>query len=57
MILTKEQIKRFHEAAKPLIKWLNEENFHPHIKVIVEQDSAEFLEGSASIKTTEFLRD
>lgn len=34
----------FLEAAKPLIKYLND-NHHPHCSVIVTQTSAELLEG------------
>lgn len=56
MILTKEQIEQLEEAAKPLIKFLAE-NFHPHVKVIVEDDGAEILEGSATVKCDEFLKD
>lgn len=55
MILTKEQVAELLEVSKPLIKFLNE--FHPHVKVIVESDGAEFLEASARVKTTEFIKD
>jgi len=37
----------FEEAARPLIKWLNE-NYHPHVTVIVTPTSAELLEGLQS---------
>ena len=56
MILTKEQIKKFKEAAKPLMNYLSE-NHHPHVTAIVEGDKAQFLEGSATIITDEFIRD
>lgn len=55
MILTTEQIEQLKEASKPLVKFLNE--FHPHVKVIVESDGVEFLEGSASVKIDEFIKD
>lgn len=54
MILTKLQIAQFEEAAKPLMKFLAE-NFHPHVKVIVENNTAEILEGSATVKCDEFI--
>ncbi len=37
----------FEEAARPLIKWLNE-NCHPHVSVIVTPTNAELLEGLIS---------
>lgn len=57
MILTTEQLEKLKEATKPLMKFLNDENFHPHIAVIVDQDSAEFFESSARIVNDEFLKD
>ncbi len=56
MILTKEQVNEFEEAAKPLVKWLCE-NCHPHVSVIVEPSGAELLEGIASVKIEEFIKD
>jgi len=46
----------FLEAAKPLIKWLNE-NANPHAKVIVDTASAELLSGEIGIETFEFVKD
>ena len=57
MILTKQQREEFKEAAKPLIKWLNENAPHPHVKVIVEVDRAEYVEESCAIKCEEFIKD
>jgi len=56
MILTKEQIAQLEEAAKPLMKFLAE-NFHPHVKVIVESNTAEFVEGSATVKCDDYILD
>lgn len=56
MILTKEQVVEFEEAAKPLIKFLCE-NFNPHTTVIVTPSSAEILSGSAMVRVTEFVKD
>lgn len=56
MILTKEQIAELTEATKPLMKFLAE-NFHPHVKVIVDSTNAEFLEGSATVQNFEFIKD
>ena len=56
MILSQEQYASFQEAAKPLIRWLNE-NCHPHVHVVVDSTRAELSEGVASLVTEEFLRD
>lgn len=51
-----EKQQSFEEAAKPLIKWLNE-NANPHSKVIVDSTSAELVSGEMIINTQEFLKD
>lgn len=56
MILTSESIKELEEASKPLIKFLCD-NCHPHVTVIVTPDGAEMVEGIATIKVTEFIKD
>tara|TARA_R110000782_G_scaffold256574_1_gene345642 strand:- start:333 stop:503 length:171 start_codon:yes stop_codon:yes gene_type:complete len=56
MILNKEQKEKFEEAAKPLMKYLAE-NHNPHVTVIVVSDTAEIMEGLASIVTDEFIID
>ncbi len=56
MTLTDEQHESFKEAAKPLIKWLNE-NCHPHVKVIVTPIDAELVEGTCVARVEEYLRD
>lgn len=56
MIMTKEQTAQFEEAAKPLMKFLAE-NFNPHVKAIVESDSAEMVEGVATVRCDDFITD
>jgi len=56
MPITKEQQQEMLEAAKPLMKWMNE-NCHPHCKMIVGQMHMELLEGVATNKTEEFMTD
>ncbi len=56
MTFTKEKIKEFEEAAKPLVKFLCE-NCHPHTTVIVEPTGAELVEGVASVRIEEFIKD
>ncbi len=56
MILKKEQIDAFEEAAKPLVKWLND-NCHPHVTVVVTPSGAELSEGVAFVPIKEFIKD
>lgn len=48
-----EESKRLHEefekAAKPLVEFL-QYNYHPHVKVIVDCEGAELLEGEMVYK-------
>lgn len=45
--MTKEEMKSFEEAARPLIKWLCE-HVHPHHVAIVTGTDAQLLEGECS---------
>lgn len=56
MIITKEQHETMMEAAKPLLKWMNE-NCHPHCTAHVDQSDVELTEGIARGKTMEFVLD
>lgn len=56
MVITKEQQEEMLEAAKSLIKWMNE-NCHPHCEAKVDQNSIVLTEGVATNGTNEFLRD
>ncbi len=56
MVFNEQQRKDFGEAAKPLIKFLNE-NCHPHVTVIVDCTSAELTEGVVMFRTEEYLKD
>lgn len=51
-----KELEEFKEAAKPLIKWLND-NYHPHHIIIVEHDGAELLEGNMRIGCDDYLKD
>lgn len=56
MTLFEKQIEELKEAAKPLVKFLCD-NFHPHVKIIVEPSGIEILEGLASVKIDDFIKD
>ncbi|WP_368890394.1 hypothetical protein [Morganella morganii] len=46
----------FEKVVKPLMKYLSE-NYHPHVKVIVDSSSAEVVEVHSSISTNDFIKD
>ena len=56
MKLTNEERESMLEAAKPLIKWMNE-NSHPHTTIHVDLTSAELTECVYRVKTEEFMPD
>ena len=56
MILDEKQLAELLEVSKPLIKWLNE-NCHPHCKAIVDGVVVELVEGVATQRTEEYLKD
>ena len=56
MAFTNDKRQEMLEAAKPLIKWMNE-NCHPHCKAIVDQIDVRLTEGIACVGTNEFLKD
>ncbi len=56
MTLTKEQIDQMHEAAKPLLEWINE-NCHPHCEIHVCPGSVELVEGVAFVPDDSFIKD
>lgn len=56
MILSEEKRAAMLEAAKPLIKWLNE-NCHPHCTARVDQTTVELSEAVAVCKTDDYILD
>lgn len=56
MVLTKEQQADMLEQAKPLIQWLNE-NCHPECELRVDHTTVTLMEGVATNRTEEFLKD
>lgn len=55
-VTNEQKAKDMLEAAKPLIKWLND-NCHPHCSIVVTPDSVELYESQARQTTTEFILD
>ena len=47
MILTDKQRAEFLELSRPMMEWLNN-NFHPHVDVIISPVDARLLEGVSS---------
>jgi len=50
----KEKREEFEKLSRPLIKFLNE-NFHPHMTIIITPGSAEILEGVSSFSTDDYI--
>ena len=53
-----EQSKReeFKELVDPVIKWINE-NYHPHVTIVITPNTAELLEGTIGYTTAEHIKD
>jgi len=56
MILSKEQDKEFENLTRPIIEWLNN-NFRPHVSVVVCNTRAELSEGILGFTTFDYLKD
>jgi hypothetical protein len=46
--LSKKELAEFKKLCKPLNEWL-QKNYHPHVKIIIENDHAEIVETKLSI--------
>jgi hypothetical protein len=44
---TPKELKELEELSRPIMKWLNE-NFHPHVLVIIDPTRAQLVEGRCS---------
>lgn len=54
--MTEEQRQEFEKVLRPLIKFLND-NYHPHVTVVVDCKRAELFEGLCSFITDDYLKD
>lgn len=54
--MTRYDRTSFEDAAKPLVKWLNE-NANPHASVIVESDGATLYTAEIHSSVKEFTKD
>jgi len=48
--------EEFEALCKPVMKFLCD-NYHPHVHVIIDPDSAELSSGEMAFRTEEFIRD
>lgn len=55
MVLTEQQRKEFETAVRPLMAFLGD--YHPHVKVVVDSVSAEFVEGVVMFRTEDYIKD
>lgn len=51
-----EKHSGFDEAVRPAMKWIAE-NCHPHMKIVIESNVAELVEGQKTLVTDEYLVD
>lgn len=56
MEITEKQRQEMLEAARPLLKWHND-NCHPHCRLIVDANTIELIEGVATNSTDDYLKD
>ena len=56
MIFNKQQRKDFEEATRPLMAFLGK-NCHPHVTGVVDNASAELMEGVVMFKTEDYIKD
>lgn len=56
MILSDREMLEFEAAARPLVKWLND-NCHPMVVAIVKPSRAELLEGVYSVNVTDYIKE
>lgn len=54
--VAESKLQTFEQAMRPAIKWLAE-NCHPHAKIIIENDSAELVDGQMVFTTEEYIKD
>jgi hypothetical protein len=55
-MITREEQESFELAARPLIRWINN-NMNPHHQIVVDHTGAELLSGEAMFYTPEYLKD
>ena len=51
-----EKFEGFDEAVRPAMKWIAE-NCHTHMKIVIESNVAELVEGQKTLVTDEYLVD
>jgi len=51
-----EKLAKLKQLSDPLVKWLNEE-FHPHMMIVITPDSAELLTVELHVPITEYIKD
>ena len=54
--MTSEQKEEFERLARPLVEWLNN-NWHPHVTVLITPIHAEIMEGLLSVPIIEYVKD
>jgi len=55
VILNEEQKKEFEKVVRPVMEYLSQ--YHPHVKVVIDNGRAEFFEGCVSFVTEDYIPD
>jgi len=56
MIISDEKREEFEAISDPVIKWLND-NFHPHVHIVIDSTSAELSESSCRVVNDKHIKD
>jgi hypothetical protein len=56
LTMTESQRAEFKKIADQMIKFLND-NGHPHMKAIIDTNTAEMVEGVTGYTNNDFIRD
>lgn len=56
MLLNKKQKDEFVKKVEPLIKYIND-NFHPHVTLVINHGNVELVEGIFNFITYEYIKD
>ncbi len=51
-----QKLKELEELSRPLIKFIND-NYHPHVKIIIDGTSSELVEGLMCCRTEDYIND
>ncbi len=57
MIITKEEREKLETLARPLIEFLNNNNYHPYVAIIVTSSGVKMTEEFVSLVIEDYIKD